>query len=278
MRGDRGHESLDHAFNHGKHIFPIDKRHLEIELRKFRLAITAQILIPHAARNLKVALIAGHHKQLLELLRALRKRVKLPRLDAAGHDIVTRPFRRGLDHDRSLDFIETLTVEIVADELDRFVPQRQVFLQPASPEIEIAVFQAQAFVGPVPIVIYRDGKRLGRIENLEGVSPDFDLAGNHGRVDHPFGPRAHHADDPDDKLVAQLLGNAITGARFLIDVDLNQARPVPQVDKDEPSEIAAPLHPSGKRHGLPDVGSPQFAAIVCLEHNVPSIGDSHHCP
>jgi hypothetical protein len=45
--------------------------HLEVELGELRLAVAAEVLVAEAARDLEVAVDAGHHQQLLELLRAL---------------------------------------------------------------------------------------------------------------------------------------------------------------------------------------------------------------
>ena len=51
--------------------------HLDVELGELRLAIAAQVLVAEAARDLEVAVVAGDHQQLLELLRRLRQRVEL---------------------------------------------------------------------------------------------------------------------------------------------------------------------------------------------------------
>ena len=58
-------------------VLLLDERHLEVDLRELRLAVGAQVLVAEAARDLEVALEAGHHQQLLELLRRLRQRVEL---------------------------------------------------------------------------------------------------------------------------------------------------------------------------------------------------------
>ena len=60
-----------------------DERRLDVDLRELRLAVGAQILVAEAARDLEVAVEAGHHEQLLVDLRRLRQRVELAR-DARG--------------------------------------------------------------------------------------------------------------------------------------------------------------------------------------------------
>ena len=59
----------NHALDHVLHIVFFDEGELHIELGKFRLTIGAQVLIAEAARDLVVAVHAGHHQQLLEQLR-----------------------------------------------------------------------------------------------------------------------------------------------------------------------------------------------------------------
>ena len=66
----------------------VDEAHLEVELGELGLAVAAQVLVAVAARDLEVAVDAGDHQQLLELLRALRQRVDVARLEARRHDEV----------------------------------------------------------------------------------------------------------------------------------------------------------------------------------------------
>ena len=93
-------------FDHGQHILAVDKAHLHVELGELRLAVGALVFIAEAARDLEITLDAGHHQQLLELLRALRQGVELARMHAAGHQILARAFGRALEQNRRLDFEE----------------------------------------------------------------------------------------------------------------------------------------------------------------------------
>ena len=104
----------------------IDKAHLQVELGELRLAVGAQIFVAEAAGDLEVALDAGHHQQLLELLRALRQGVELARVQAAGHDEVACAFGRALEQDRRLDLQEVARRQVVADEAHDAVAQHQV--------------------------------------------------------------------------------------------------------------------------------------------------------
>ena len=50
-------------------VLHLDKRHLEVKLGKFRLPVSAQVLIAEAAGDLVVSIEARDHEELLEELR-----------------------------------------------------------------------------------------------------------------------------------------------------------------------------------------------------------------
>ena len=124
----------------------LHKGHFQIELRELRLPIGPLVLVPEAAGNLVVAIQAGHHQQLLELLRRLRQRVELSWVQAARHDVVARAFRRRGSHDGRLNVEEVARVEEVAHVLDDAIAQHQVIAHPRTAQIEVAVAQPQRFI------------------------------------------------------------------------------------------------------------------------------------
>jgi hypothetical protein len=68
-----------------EHVFLRDEAHLEIELVELaRRAVGARVFVAEAGRDLEVAVEARHHQQLLELLRRLRQRVELARMQRDG--------------------------------------------------------------------------------------------------------------------------------------------------------------------------------------------------
>jgi len=70
-----------------------DEAHLDVELVELaRTAVGATVLVAEAGRDLKVAVEARHHDELLELLRRLRQRIELAGMDAARHQEVARAF------------------------------------------------------------------------------------------------------------------------------------------------------------------------------------------
>ena len=104
-----------HFFDHLKNVFLSRKRHLEIELREFRLAVGAQIFVAEALDDLEVAVEATDHQNLFKDLRGLRQRVKLPVMHSAGHEIIARAFRRRAREHGRFHFEETHFVHHLAN-------------------------------------------------------------------------------------------------------------------------------------------------------------------
>ena len=102
--------------------------HLQIDLGELELAVGALVFIAEAARDLEVAVEAGDHEDLLEDLRRLRQRVKLARMDAAGHEKIARAFGGGLGQDRRFDLKEALLAQALPDRTRDLVAQPEVAL------------------------------------------------------------------------------------------------------------------------------------------------------
>src|SRR5690625_2421704 len=73
-------QGIDHLFIH--------KRHLNIHLRKFRLAICTKVFIPETFYNLEIAVKSRYHKQLLVGLGTLGKCKKAPRIDTTRDQVI----------------------------------------------------------------------------------------------------------------------------------------------------------------------------------------------
>ena len=153
-----------------------DEAHLEVELSVLGLAVGAQVLVAEAAGDLEVALEAGHHQQLLELLRRLRQRVEVAGVDAAGDEVVARALRRRCGQKRRLDLGEAAVAEEVADELDDAVAGDDVLVHRLAAQVEVAVLQAQELVD-VGLFVDVEGRRLGGVQDLRFGDADLDLAG-----------------------------------------------------------------------------------------------------
>ena len=84
---------MEHLFVHFKNVFLRGKRHFHVELIKLAgRAVGTGVFVAEAGGNLEVAVEAGGHEQLFELLRSLRQRIKFAGMNAARHEIVARAF------------------------------------------------------------------------------------------------------------------------------------------------------------------------------------------
>src|SRR3546814_7007569 len=85
------------------HVFLRDEAHLEVELVEFaRQPIGARVFVAETRRDLEIAVEARDHQQLLVLLRRLRQRIELARMDTARHQEIACALgaRRGKDRGR----------------------------------------------------------------------------------------------------------------------------------------------------------------------------------
>jgi len=91
--GELFEDAGDHRFHRRKHVGLLDKAHLDVELVELaRQAVGARILVAEARRDLKIAIEAGDHDELLVDLRRLRQGVELAFVKARGHQKVARAF------------------------------------------------------------------------------------------------------------------------------------------------------------------------------------------
>ena len=113
--------------------------------------------------DLKVAVHAGDHQDLLEDLRRLRQREELAGVDAARHEVVARPFRRRLGQHRRLDLEEPLLVEVLPDRHRRAVAQDQVALHARPAQVDVAVLEPRLF-GDLDLVGDHERRRLRLVQ------------------------------------------------------------------------------------------------------------------
>ena len=105
--GESLEDAADHRLHRREDVVLRDEAHLDVELVEFaRQPVGARILVAEAGRDLEIAVEARHHDQLLELLRRLRQRVELSRMQPRRHEEVARALRRGGGQDRRLELVE----------------------------------------------------------------------------------------------------------------------------------------------------------------------------
>ena len=168
--GDRRQHRGEQVLDQGSDVVPMDEGHFKVELGEFGLPVAAQVLIAETARDLEVALQAGHHQQLFELLGRLGQGVELSGMHAGGHQVVARAFGGGFEQDGGFDLDETVLVEVIAHELDHFMAQDQVVLHTLTSQVEVAVFQAHVLVG-VFVFVDHERQGFGRVEYFKLVRP-----------------------------------------------------------------------------------------------------------
>src|SRR5450759_3084531 len=69
-------ELAEQTLDQAEDVLLVAERHLDVQLCELRLSVGPQVLVTKAARDLVVALHAGHHQQLLQHLRRLRQRIE----------------------------------------------------------------------------------------------------------------------------------------------------------------------------------------------------------
>ena len=164
------------AFDHGLDILRVDEAHFHVKLGKFGLTVGAAVLVAEAAGHLIILVQPGQHQKLLVDLRALRQSVEGAGLDASGHQIVARAFGGGLAQNGRFHLDKALLVHEIAQELDHLVPEEQHALHAGTAQVQVAVFQAQAFL-LLGIVLNINRGRFAGVEDDGGLRHDLDLAG-----------------------------------------------------------------------------------------------------
>ena len=252
---------LHDVFHHVDDVVALDERHLDVDLREFRLAIGAQVLVAEAAGDLVVALDAAHHQHLLELLRRLRQRVELAGVGTAGHDVVACAFGRGVRQDGRFDLEEIALVQGRAHGGDHQVAQLQVSEHFRTADVEVAPLHARGLVGLDAVF---DGKRRGDrlVQHLEPRSQHLDFARDHVGVDGLGTALAHLAGDFQHVLAAEMLGcRELVGTHAIgVDDHLGVARAVAQVHEDQPAVVAVVPRPTGEGDFAPAIALAQLAA------------------
>ena len=104
-----GEDGGQNLFTDGEHVLLRGKSHLHIQLIELAgRTVAAGVLVPEAGGNLEIAVKAGGHQQLLELLGRLRQRIEFAGMLPGRHQIVTGAFRGGGGQDGGGDFHEAL--------------------------------------------------------------------------------------------------------------------------------------------------------------------------
>ena len=165
------------------HVVGVDEGHLDVQLREVGLPVRAQILIPEAARDLKIPLEAADHEKLLEELRRLGQRVEAAALEPAGHEEVAGTLRGRAGQDRRLDLDEALPRQELPHRGADPGAQLDRLPHPVAAQVEVAVAEAGLLADLPGEGLDLEGRRVGVGEKPRVGHADLDLAGRKVLVD-----------------------------------------------------------------------------------------------
>ena len=244
------------AFYDVEHVILGDEGHLEIELGELRLAVGALVLVPVAAHDLEVAVHAGNHQELLVELRRLRQRVDVARLQPAGNQVITRPFRRTADQNRRLDLDKAFVVEKIPNGLSHPVSELEIPGHPLPSKIQVTVAKAQLLIDRA---VFVDGERRRQraVEDVDGLRLDFDSTAGELLVLRSRWAPHDRPPDVDHGLQSQLSARRMRLSVHRVELHLDDPTPVAQVDEDQAAEVPAAVHPAIDVDGLPRLLDPR---------------------
>ena len=258
-------ELLEHAgddrLDRCEHVFLLDKAHLEVELIKFaRQAVGARVLVAKTRRDLEVAVEAGHHQQLLVLLRRLRQRVELAGMNPRRHQEVARALRRGCRQDRGLELEEALLLHPLAHGINDRAAGHDVLVQLLATQVEEAILEPDVF--RIFLLAEHRQRQLGcRPKHLDLADIDLDRAGRQFRIVGAIGTAADLAVDPHHPFRAELF-HFLERRRVRVRHALGDAVMVAQIDEQHAAMVADTMAPAGKTGGLADVAVAERAACM----------------
>ena len=264
-----GKDGRQHVFQNGEDVLLSGKGHLHVQLIELAgRTVAAGVLIPEAGRDLEIAVDAGDHQQLLELLGCLRQCVELSRMLAGGHQIVSRPFRRGSGEDGRGDLQEPVLGHGLAQCRHHIAPQDDVVLHFRISQIQIAVFQSGGLVRLTGAVHFKGQLVVAAFaQDPDFRGNDLDVTGGDLRV--LAVPFPHGAGDLNGGFLVDLLEGP--EHLFRIHHDLGGAVEITDDDKCEVlADFPHILHPSCDGDGLADIIHAELAAVMGsgLEHSL----------
>src|SRR6185369_11499472 len=178
------------ALHHPDDIVTVDEGHLAVDLGELGLAVGPEVLVPEAADNLEVAVKAGDHEYLLEDLRRLRKRIKLPLVYSRRDKKITGTFRGGFGEKRGLYLEKTVLGQIAAGRLRDPGAEDHALLELRPAKVQIPVLETE-ILGHIHIFVKRERQGLRRIQQLAFADHDLHGTGLQVRIHRPFRSRDH---------------------------------------------------------------------------------------
>src|SRR5207249_6572142 len=119
-----------------------------------------------------------------------------------------------------------------------------VVLQSLAAEVQVAIAKSNGFFD-VDVAVHLEGQGSCRVEDLDRLNDELDLAGGHARVLGTFWAPANLTFYLEHELRACLAGHPMRLRRQLgVEHDLRQARSVAEIDEDQTAMVPPPVNPA----------------------------------
>ena len=183
-------------------------------------------------------------------------------MDAAGNQVIARPFGSALHQNRRFDLHKSEAIEVCPRCLIRSVPGEKARLHDGAPKVEIAVLQPQ-LLGSIHIVRDDERGRIGPIENHKGLYAYIHRARGEGGVQGLRRSFLNDARRRDDELRPGGLGLFVGRRRFVRgNHELRLPIAIAYIDEDDAAQVPAPFNPPVERHGGTNVALAELSAGV----------------
>ena len=253
---------VHHLLGNAEHVLLRCKGHLKVKLIKFSgRAVLAGILVAEAGCDLEVAVKAGCHQQLLELLGRLGQRVELALVLAAGYEVITCALGRGGGENGGLDLQKAHILHLRAQVGKDLGAQHDIVMDLLVAQVKVAVLQAHLLTGEGGGVDLKGQTELAGTKHLDGCGTYLDQAGGDLGVDGvlvtlcDFTLDLHHG----------FLGDA--GKQLVVGkYDLCDTVVVAQVYKQHAAVVADGIHPTGQRDLAADIFNGQLVTGMRSQH------------
>ena len=254
------HELCEQRLHQREDVLLVHERHLQVELGELEPAVGPRRLVTEAPDDLVVAVLAGDHEQLLQLLRRLRQRVERPREQASRDQEVAGALRRAAPEHRRLDIDEATLVEVFTDRADHPVPEREHLRHLRSPQVQVPELQSQVLVR-LGAVLDGERRRVGLRQQLQCARGDLDVARLQRGIHHAFRTEPDDTGHTHDVFGAERLRGRV-GFRGLARVEhqLHGSLAVAEIDERHAAVVATMRDPTAERDVGPRVARTELSA------------------
>jgi len=187
-------------------------------------------------------------------------------MHARRDEIVARAFGGRLGEDRRLDLEELQLGQRPSRALQQAMAQHQIGLELGPAQVQMAVLEPQLLGRELlPLAASdRDGRRARRPHDAQHGGMHFDLPRLEVGILHIRGARHDLPFYQEDRLHPDRLrrGNRVGRRPRRADRHLHQSVSVTQVEKHDPAQVPAAMHPSAQAHRAPHVRTAQGATTM----------------